>query len=193
MDNLLDDAFNEKPLNNNQNIFATFWTRVWASMIDFLIIMPIVLPLMFYNMSTWKSIPVLIVMTIIPPAYKIFMEYTYGATWGKMAQRIVVVNYDLEKPSLEAIGLRNIVGIASGLVTFFSMLYAFSLPEFQDVEGFMAYGNFISKHPQLNTVNNIISLVFMLDVFMMLGDKQNRTYHDKIGKTYVVKRNSLAE
>ena len=193
MDNLLDDAFNEKPQNQNQNIFATFWARVWASLIDALIIMPIVLPLMFYNMATWKSVPVLIVMTIIPPMYKIFMEYTYGATLGKMAQRIVVVNYDLGKPSFEAVVLRNIIGIASGVVTFFSMIYAFSIPQFEDVTGFIAYADFISKHPQINTVNNIISFIFMIDVLMMLMDNQNRTYHDKIGKTYVVKRNSLAE
>ncbi len=193
MNNLLDDAFNEKPLNDNKVIFATFWTRVWASLIDGLIIMPIVLPLMFYNMSTWKSIPALIVMTIIPPAYKIFMEYTYGATLGKMAQRIVVVNYDFEKPSFEAICLRNIVGIVSGAASFLSMLYIFSLPEFKDITGFMEYSRFMQTKTQVTTVNNIISLAFMIDVLMMLSDKQNRTYHDKIGKTYVVKRNSLAE
>lgn len=193
MDNLLDDAFNEKQDNGSQIIFATFWTRVWASLIDLVVIVPIILPLMFYNMTMWKNVFALMLITVIPPTYKIFMEYTYGATWGKMAQRIVVVNYDFEKPSFEAICLRNILGIASGLVTFFSTVYAFSLPGFEDVTGFMAYSNFLNKNAQINTVNNIVSLAFMLDVLMMLSDKQNRTYHDKIGKTYVVKRDSLTE
>ncbi len=191
MDNLLDDAFSEKP--NNAIIFATFWTRVWASLIDALIVMPIVLPLTFYNMSTWKSIPVLMAITIGGLAYKLFMEYTYGATLGKMAQRIVVVNYDFEKPSFENICLRNIVGITSGVATFLSMLYVFSLPAFKEVTGFMEYSRFISKIPKLGIVNNLVSLVFMVDVLMLLGDKQNRTFHDKIGKTYVVKRSSLTE
>jgi uncharacterized RDD family membrane protein YckC len=193
MDNLLDDAFNEKPLNSNQVVFATFWSRVWASLIDALIIMPIVLPLMFYNMSTWKNVLILIAVIIVPPVYKVFMEYTYGATWGKMAQRIVVVNYDFEKPSLETILLRNIVGIATAAATFLSTLYVFSLDGFKEVTGFIEYTTFMEQNNQVNTVNNVMSLVSLIDVLMMLSDKQNRTYHDKIGKTYVVKRSSLAE
>ena len=193
MDNLLDDAFNEKQDNGSQIVFATFWTRVWASLIDALIIMPIVLPLMFYNMSTWKNVLILIAVIIVPPVYKVFMEYTYGATLGKMARRIVVVSYDFEKPSLEAILLRNIVGIATAAATFLSTLYVFSLDGFKEVTGFMEYARFMEKNNQVNTVNNVMSLASMIDVLMMLSDKQNRTYHDKIGKTYVVKRDSLAE
>lgn len=193
MDNLLDDAFNEKPNHETQIIFATFWNRVWASLIDALIILPITLPLIFYNMSTWKNVAILIALTIAGMAYKLFMEYIYGATLGKMAQRIVVVNYDFEKPSFEAICLRNVIGIISSIATLCSMLYVFSRPEFKDITGFMAYSAFASKIPNVNTVNNIVSLVYMIDALMMLSDKQNRTYHDKIGKTYVVKRNSLRE
>jgi hypothetical protein len=193
MENLLDDAFNEKPNNETQIIFATFWTRVWASLIDALVVLPITIPLIFYNMSTWKNITVLIAVTIAGMAYKLLMEYTYGATLGKMAQRIVVVNYDFEKPSFEAICLRNIFGITSSVATLCSMLYIFSRPEFKDITGFMEYSAFASKIPNINIVNNVVSLVYMIDALMMLGDKQNRTYHDKIGKTYVVKRSSLAE
>jgi uncharacterized RDD family membrane protein YckC len=193
MDNLLDDAFNEKQNDGSQIIFATFWTRVWASLIDALIIMPIVLPLMLYNMSMWKNVFILIAIIIVPPAYKVFMEYTYGATLGKMARRIVVVNYDFEKPSLETILLRNIVGVASGAVTFLSTLYIFSLDGFKEVTGFIEYGVFMKKNSLVNRISNVMSLVSLIDVLMMLSDKQNRTYHDKIGKTYIVKRDSLAE
>jgi uncharacterized RDD family membrane protein YckC len=189
MDNLLDDGFNEK--QNKQVVYATFWTRVAGSFVDALITMPILLPLTYYNIIVWKSMPVVIVIAILGLMYKVFMEYAYGATWGKMAMRIVVVNYDFEKPDFTEICLRNIVGITSSVSALLSSLYLFSLPEFKDVNGFMEYSVFVNKHTSATTITNIISLAFLVDALLMLSDKQLRTIHDKIGKTYVVKRDSL--
>jgi uncharacterized RDD family membrane protein YckC len=193
MDNSLDDAFNEKQNNGNQAIFATFWTRVWATVVDSIILMPIILTVMYYNITGWKNVLILVLVTVVPTLYKVLMEYNYGATLGKMVYRIVVVDYDFEKPSLEAVILRNIVGILSGAATFASTFYVFSLDGFKEVTGFLAYAEFMEKNNRISALNNLMSLAFFIDVLMMLSDKQNRTYHDKIGKTYVVKRNSLVE
>ena len=189
MDNLLDDGFNEK--QNKQVVYATFWTRVAASFVDGLIIMPIILPLTYYNMIVWKNMPLLIAIAIFGLLYKLFMEYAYGATWGKMAMRIVVVNYNFEKPNLTEICLRNVINIASSVSTFLSSLYLFSLSEFKDVNGFMEYSVFVNKHTPASTISNILALAFLVDILLMFSDKQLRTIHDKIGKTYVVKRDSL--
>lgn len=191
MDNLLDDAFHEK--QDNQVVFASFWARVWAKLIDTLIILPVVLPLTFYNISTWKSIPLAIAVGAISVIYQPFMEYMYGATLGKMAKRLVVVNYAFEKPDFGAVVMRNIFNIISAVATLVSSVYVFSLADFQNVSDFMEYSVFVSKIEKVGLVNNVVTLVFMIDVLSLLSDKQNRTFHDKIGKTYVVARNSLPD
>jgi uncharacterized RDD family membrane protein YckC len=186
----LDDGFNAKPLN--KVVYATFWSRVAASLVDTLLILLISMPLTYFNITTWKSIPVLLLATGIGAFYKPYMEYTYSATLGKMLMRIVVTNYDFGKPNVQEIGLRNIITIASSVLTIISSIYLYSLPEFKNITGYMEYQQFVVKHSNFSALNNIIGLVFMVDILIMFGDAQLRTFHDKIGKTYVIKTDSVS-
>ncbi len=184
MENILDYDITEK--RNEDVMYATFWTRVGASLVDFLVLV-ILVPITIYNMVDWKSIPILVVSTAVSVLYKPFMEYKYGATVGKMAAKIKVTNYEFQKPNLQEIILRNIFHLSAGIINLVMSLYIFSLPEFGDVETYRDYQTFVAASKS-SMLSMVLGLVTIVDVLFMFSDKQNRTLHDKIGRTLVLKR-----
>ncbi len=185
MENILD--YNVDARQNKNVVYATFWTRVAATLLDVLVML-IILPVSIYNLLEWKSITVLMLTTGIGLAYKPFLEYKYGATFGKMAMKIVVTNYEFQKPNLQEIILRNIIHITSGLIDFVLASFVFSSSEFQDITTYQDYTSFIASRS--NMLNIVVGLVILGDVLFMFADDQNRTLHDKIGKTLVIKRDT---
>src|SRR4051794_33511203 len=81
-------------------IFAKFWSRFGAMLIDGLITIVIVLTVTYFNVIQWKIPLVYIVTSVLTIVYKPFMEYQYGATLGKMAMGIKVVGHQFQKVTL---------------------------------------------------------------------------------------------
>lgn len=71
------------PQDNVQVKYGGFWPRLGALVLDGIILAPITFGITYYNISTWKSIPLLALISIIGVAYKPVMEHMYGATLGK--------------------------------------------------------------------------------------------------------------
>lgn len=186
MDNLLD--YNPEEVKNENVLYATFWNRTVASLLDMLVLI-FIAPLSIYNLIEWKSMPLWIVLSTLAVLYKPVMEYIYKATLGKMAMKLVVTDYDLQAPNLQQVILRNIFNIMSSVVSFFITLNMFNHPDFLNVTTYTQYQTFILANS--SNVNNIVSLIIIIDVLSMFYDKHNRTLHDKIGKTLVVKKDSL--
>ncbi len=84
-DNLLDDIVQVDVR------YSTFGQRFLALLVDGLVLAPFLL-VDFYNKTTWKSLALLMIVFIIMLVYKPFMEAKYGATLGKMALGLTVVN-----------------------------------------------------------------------------------------------------
>src|ERR1700712_1161316 len=82
-------------------VFAKFWIRFGAFLLDGLIIIIIILPVTYFNVIQWKIPWVFILTSIITIIYKPFMEYQYGATLGKMAVGIQVVGNQFQKVTLK--------------------------------------------------------------------------------------------
>lgn len=186
MDNLLD--YNPEKTNIENVDYGTFWGRVAASLIDALVLI-FVAPLSIYNIIDWKSIPLFIALTLIGVAYKPFMEYQYQATLGKMAMRLIVTNYDFQAPNLQEIILRNIFYIASSIISFFMTLALFNDVDFAEITTYANYQSVTKAKESIYA--NITSLILIISIIFMFFDDQNRTLHDKIGKTLVVKKDSL--
>lgn len=90
-DHILDENYDDLDGEERNYRFAGFWIRVGATIVDILVMLPFV-GLSFYILLVLKSLPLMIVITVIMAAYKPLMEYQYGATLGKMAVGIKVVN-----------------------------------------------------------------------------------------------------
>ena len=185
MDNLLDEDLSplDAPIEGE---FASFWRRVGASLIDTLLVLSL-FPLSYYNMIQWKSMPLLLALATIPLLYKNYCEYTWGATLGKYLSSVVVTTENFEKPSLKDIIYPNCFNIAAGLVSLGSSIYVFSLPAFATTKTFMDVTLLTAKSP-LAQWSNIFGLLILVDILVIFGSPQKQTLHDKIAKTFVLRR-----
>src|ERR1700712_5415747 len=81
-------------------VFAKFWTRFAAYLLDSMIISVITLPVTYLNVTHWKLTIFFILTSVVELAYKPFMEYRYGATLGKMGVGIRVAGRFFGKVTL---------------------------------------------------------------------------------------------
>lgn len=65
---------------------ASFWTRVWAKLIDFFLVIGAIAPLVWLAMTADKVAIVVVCvlgLAVVLPGYPIFAEYRFGETVGK--------------------------------------------------------------------------------------------------------------
>ncbi len=83
------------------------------------------------------------------------MEYIYGATLGKMALKLRVVDAQFEKAGLQEILLRNIFNIVPSLITLVFTIGIYLRPEFEDVNGFTEYTQYSRQFTSLQVVTYV--------------------------------------
>jgi uncharacterized RDD family membrane protein YckC len=183
VDEVLDNSLfeREKP----SITYGGFWQRFGALIIDGMIFWPITLGLTYFNI-TWKSSVVLIMVSLVGLGYKPFMEYVYGATWGKMAMKLVVKNRDFEKAELGDILLRNIFHIVPLVIQLFFTVRLYSDPSFESVSGWSEYSAYIASASLLTYVNFAGGFIQIVDAIVLITDKQKKSLHDKIAGTFVI-------
>jgi uncharacterized RDD family membrane protein YckC len=184
------ESFLQQDLLNPEELrivkFGTFWPRFWALLIDALVL-AILSPVTIYNETEWKSSTLMIAIVLIQIGYKSFFEYQYGATPGKMAMNLKVVNYQFEKASLQEILLRNIFQITAGIFSIGRGLYLFHQPGFFAASTIQQFGALDGER-----IMGIVFLIYWLvicitDVIFLLNSKDSRSLHDRIGRTFVIK------
>jgi uncharacterized RDD family membrane protein YckC len=180
----------EESLDNNHGFqeeteYAGFWIRLGAALIDMLVLIPII-GISMYNQFDLKSIVLLYVITLISSLYKPLMEWRYGATLGKMACKIKVVNEDLKPISIDQSFGRYIPWGISAVIQLMAATFIFSDPSFKSATTFIEIG-LIAQESPLNNISNIYNLVFLVIVGSLVIDKKSRGFHDKIAKTTVIK------
>jgi uncharacterized RDD family membrane protein YckC len=170
--------------------YAGFWPRVGASVIDFLILAPVTIGVTYFNIVSMKSLAVLLLINLAALAYKPFMEFAYGATFGKKSLDLRVVNVDLQPANLKEVLLRNIFHIGGTLVSILFSIQMFFAPGFEEVDGFTSYITFTQAAgaSAATMVNYLLMLITLVDVIVLLVDDKNRSLHDKIGNTCVIGR-----
>jgi uncharacterized RDD family membrane protein YckC len=184
MEQILDEPIIQT--NRDAIKYGGFWPRFGALLLDGLILAPITFGIMYFNIIAWKSSLLMILLTLISIAYKPFLEYSYGATWGKMALKLKVVNLQFERASLQEILLRNVFHIVPSLITLFFSIGLYNDPEFESVTGFMQYSAFTRNFPILQYISYCSGAITLIDAIVLLADTQKRSLHDKIGQTYVI-------
>jgi uncharacterized RDD family membrane protein YckC len=186
MQSTLDESIIER--ENVAIIYGGFWPRLGALLLDGIILAPITFGLTFYNLFSLKSGALMMAVALIGIAYKPFMEYAYGATLGKMALRLKVVNQQLERPDLQTVLLRNIFHILPTLLTAVMSLGMYSNPDFEDVTGFMEYITFAQAYGSSQTISSLSSLIILIEAIMLAVDDRKRTLHDRIAGTFVIEK-----
>lgn len=183
-DDILDnDLSNNRPELQNVR-FAGLGVRIGASIIDSLVLIPL-MGFNYFNIVDWKNLPLAILLALASAAYKPFMEYRYGATVGKMALRIKVVNYELQAITLDQALVRYLPWILSVGVNLLATIAIFQTEAFGEIRDFYSYGELASSTPYQKWIQFAIWIA-PISAFGMLFNEYRQAVHDQLAKTYCI-------
>lgn len=184
MQDILDDENLKKKYSPEGIRFASFWTRVGATFLDTIVMIPII-TIGLFNMMDWKSLPLFLVLQLAALLYKPLMEAQYGATLGKMGAKIKVVDANFQNIDLPQSLNRYLFYFAGSFMGLLGGLMLFMSENFQETTDLFELAELQGKMgtPEIDQFLNL--LVFVSCVFCAF-DPMKQTLHDKIAKTYVV-------
>ncbi len=164
---------------------AGFWIRFGASIIDSLIFIPIIV-LSIWN--TWypKSSVLLVLSSLPGLIYKPFMESFFGATLGKMACKIKVINDNGNKLSLFSAYIRFFPFLLSAGVSLASQLILYSSPEFQSAESLMELGQAQQGTSFLDVIGYVATAFILVDCIFVAFTFRKRALHDMMAESFCV-------
>lgn len=163
---------------------AGFWIRLGAYIIDTLVFIPLMI-LGFWNTLSLKSMGVLIASSVPGFLYKPCMEAFFGATLGKMACGIKVINAQGKKLNLFYAYARAFPFLLSSSVALVSGLVLFSSPEFQSATSLAELGQ--ARSPTFwDAVNPLVTVLILIDCIFAAFTFRKRALHDLLAESYVV-------
>jgi uncharacterized RDD family membrane protein YckC len=165
-----------------------FWIRVCALLIDDMIFIPISIISML-NYMLFKNIILFILITLPCFLYKPVMESRYGATLGKMACGIRVIDGIGQKITLEAAYFRFLPFLLISIPGTIQNISLYMSPEFESAKTLKE----ITQLQQPGPLNTFI----LLAIFFLLADcifaaftYRKRTLHDMLVGSYCVYKQS---
>lgn len=172
------------PQTTNQ--YGGFWIRVGASLVDFLILLP-VYGLFVYAIYFQKSLLLSMLGLFLAGAYKPFLEATKSATFGKMAAKLKVVNADNQSISVQQALIRNSPWIISSALSIATYFLLFQNPDFLDAEGFLEMSQ-ATEESSLSMISQLFSFVILIVVVVVAFTAKKQGLHDMMADTYVVRQ-----
>lgn len=184
MNDVLDDNLQEGEVINSNVRWAGFWIRVGAALIDFLVYIPPA-GLLIYNLFSLKSLPLQLAIIIALAIYKPLMEYKYGATLGKMAMGIKVVNHNFGGISLTQALTRYIPWAVGQVISIISNIILFANVDFLSASGMTE-----TAEVQANIIPGGISYLgttlILVSVIVVAFTDNKRGLHDMLADTYCI-------
>lgn len=163
---------------------AGFWIRVGAWIIDCIVFIPVGI-LSNWNFYVLKSTLLPILICLIGLIYIPFMHSFFGATLGKMACRIKVIDDHGNRLSLPRAYIRFLPFLASTVISLVNQLLIFSSPHFQSVTSSEEFAKLRQSGP-LNTISTVVlSLILIECIFAGFTDRK-RALHDMIAGSFCV-------
>ncbi len=138
-----------------------------------------------HNLLVLKSFPLVVLIALVWWVYKPFMEWRYGATFGKMVVKIRVLDSSMQNISLNQALLRFLPYFAIGLS---QLLFHFNL--FHTV-GFETANNLqliqeVVRDMQTNSSAFLTYFLFLFLVTPIVYDEKRQAIYDKLSQTYCV-------
>ncbi|MBN1804744.1 MAG: RDD family protein [Sedimentisphaerales bacterium] len=190
VDNLSSDgAENQAEALEFSPVPAGFTIRVAAAIIDFLVFLP-VLAVSVKNLLVIKSVPVLLLITLPSFLYKPFMEWRYGATLGKMAMGIVVIDKHGHLLTLAMAYLRFIPNLVVGVLSVIGTLFLFQTQGFEQARTIIALGELEGPY-LIQFLQWPLNLFVILDCLAVAFTDRKRAIHDFMAGSYCVMAKSL--
>ncbi len=184
---ILDEQLND--LNYVENpIPAGFWSRFLAGLLDAIILLPISLILNYGLKAAGFYELGIVLSTIISIAYKPLLEAIYGATYGKMAANINVINRNNEIIGAKEAILRSIVPIIYQVVALISTLVLINESGLvTSISQDLISGNFFTSSISFIAIIGFLYGIYVIvDIISFFTNDNHITIHDRIGGTRVV-------
>jgi uncharacterized RDD family membrane protein YckC len=182
IENHTNDFYNE----TNEPTYAGFWIRVLASFIDFIVLIPI-LGLQVFNLIQIKNLAFAIGLLVVQLLYKPLMEYQFGATLGKLALKINVVNEDFEGMTLTQSFVRYAPWLIQHAVGLVNTVLLYTNHEFLAESDFFKMATI--QEQNIDPLYGYVTGVLLLISCIIVGfNSHKQGLHDKIAKTYCIIR-----
>ena len=169
--------------------YASRWARFLALVIDFIVLVIVwailaAVGILDFQVFLEEDLPETadplftlsrdtIIMTATQTLYYIGLTVAFGATLGKMALSIRVTDADGGKPEAGTVVAREVIGRAGYYIV--------------QVVLFVVLGAALSVWAASFIAGLAAFLVFLIIFLRILVDDRRQGWHDKIGKTFVVK------
>lgn len=184
--NILDDNFKGNDYEEIPIQYASFWQRVAASLIDGLVMIPVVGILTMNNLN-WKILVVFLICWGVVTLYKPYMEFKYEATFGKMAMGIKVISQDLEPLSARQALERYVPWLPNQILSLFAMVRLFNAPGFQEANSMLEIA-IIQTEIGATDQSAIMGLLLIIACVFVAFDSENRGLHDMMAGTFVIQK-----
>ncbi|MCU4677718.1 RDD family protein [Catenovulum sp. 2E275] len=178
---------------NSEKVYAGFWKRFGAALIDMLVFIPFMVMFHFtQGLSIFSAMVTIVVSSLLFSAYTVYFHYKFGATLGKMAVGIRITFPDGSKIGLKQALLRSSVdlGVAFFMVLAQALAITNADPEIYLNAGFMERAEYIIPlfPAWYGLVNTVSQLWFWSEFLVLLFNKRKRAIHDFIAGTVVIKQ-----
>lgn len=186
--NLLDDHISGNYGEEKSYAYANFWARFFARLIDGVVLFVCGLIVGFVLLATRQPYGQLL-MIIVGLLYQPLMEYNYGATLGKMALSLRVVNYDYQRLTLEQSFLRSVFYISSyihSLIINISFLIGYKIGPVAGISEIFKTDKYFETYGLFAYLSVIIGLTILMSCMFVAFDERRQALHDKIAKTYCI-------
>ncbi len=178
---------------DNETVYAGFWKRLGAVLVDLFVFVPLVAVFHFaQGLSIVSAMIVVVVWSLLFSAYTIYFHYRFGATIGKMAVGIKVTFPDGSRIGLKQALLRSSVDLGFAFFFVFAQVLAISKadPDTYLNAGWMERARYIwPLFPAwYGLVDALSQLWFWGEFLVLLFNKRKRALHDFIAGTVVIKQ-----
>ena len=176
----------------NEDVYAGFWVRVAAKLLDFMVLLP-VMGLVFYvnSLSKSASLYILIPNLLFGLAFEIILVKIYGGTPGKLIMGLKIIQKNSDSIDWKASFYRYSVEFFIAILGIYVMFLTLNLI---DDSTYVSLG--LLKRSQLLTTINPIPMKIqswtnfawlISGAIVLLSNPRKRTTHDFIAGTVVIK------
>lgn len=177
----------------NERVYAGFWARFGASIVDMLVSLPLIFALQYLGTtSVPAAVTSAILTSLLFSIYVVYFHYRFGATLGKMAAGIQVTLPDGSRIGLKQALLRSSVDISFALLILLAQIIALLSvdPEVYFGLGFVDRAMFlIPLYPiWYSAISTLNQFWYWGEFLTLLFNKRKRALHDLIAGTVVIYR-----
>jgi uncharacterized RDD family membrane protein YckC len=174
----------------NDKIYAGFWSRLGANLLDGLILIPYSFLLLYiYSLNIYAYLFLLIPSLLISFWYNVYLPKRYGGTPGKLIVGLKIVKINSSSIGWKESFLRFSVNIVLIIINTVLMMTAVFMAD-QEVYSSL---NWLQKSTYLSSLTNVTlsttltNIWVWSEVIVLLFNKRKRAIHDFIAGTVVIK------